>query len=1082
VPSPRTQTLLSPQSSPLVTSATRARLFFWAASTLFFLSGGTGLAYQVVWFKRFSHALGNSSFAMSAVVASFLTGLGLGAHLIGRVSDRVRWPLFWYGVAEAAIGVIALLIPFEISGLFEVSTLLYPVLEGKPALQAIVWFILTFIILAPPTILMGGTLPLLIKQFTPPDGAPRESTGWLYAINTLGAATGCYLAGFHLLPSLGLRWTNVTVAALNLTIGAVAMSLQWTAMRREATRASPAPVPSRLPLDGAYDARRGPSLGVLYLTVALTGAAALILEMVWTRQLALVLGGSTYAFTAMLFLLLVGIGLGSMAFHVWFRKSSNASLVAALVIVGLGASTVLGKLLLPELSAGVGLLKLLRRTETGNAAICVLASAVLELLPAIAMGLLFPLFVDLTRKRAAEAGRAIGNIYAWNTVGSILGATLTSLALIPWLGTSDTIALALGMYTAALVLLFPFPKKPADLWALFGLFALMGGFTFVAAHVEPDPRSTNLGYFMYGYDGQQHQHYKTEYFKEGSSCNVYVARQHGHYSLRVNGKVDASTSGDMNTQLGSAYFPLFIHPDAREVLVIGFGSGTTSGAALQFPHTHVTCCEIEPAVYNASIWFKSVNHSPQDSPRFKVVFDDGRSHLQGTRKKFDHIISEPSNPWIAGCSNLFTREFYLAVRDKLTEKGILTQWIQLYSFSAADYALVVRTVMQVFPHCGLLRISDGDTLLLASMSPFASSKESIDRAQGLVDTLPRVQQDLDKYFGTTDVRALLLNHILLDEQGLGRLLDMERSNAINTDLNLTLEFDAPIRLFAPGDSRADMKARILSSANTAWFTKLAEQWGFTKKQAPAFHNLSGLFDRIKHAETVLGLLEIGLSLDPDNIALLTDKLILSRALDDETFARLAKKVTEASNKEANRLGVTLFKDGQTQKSEALMQRAATVFEGLVTLYPESVSSWNNLAVAYDGLSKIEETEKAFQRALSLDPLSETTRSSYQNFTTKRTRKSLGLPGPSAETAETGADAPAQPATADQGPAVGPFLPPSTTTGPAESAPGSEAPAGTDPAASPVNSSAPAPESAGPPVPGDRPPVPGHPDKAPGGPR
>jgi spermidine synthase len=1058
VSSQRTQTIPSrPGASPLSPTARNA-LLFWTASTLFFLSGGTGLAYQVVWFKRFSHALGSSSFAMAAVVASFLTGLGLGAHLIGRISDRVRWPLFWYGVSEAAIGVIALLIPLEIMGLFKVSSIIYPLLEGKVALQAISWFILTFIILAPPCILMGGTLPLLIKQFTPPDGTPRESTGWLYAINTLGAATGCYLAGFHLLPTLGLRWTNVAVACLNLAIGAVAISLQWTAMRRASS--APPPAPSRQALEAAYGGRQGPTLGVLYVTVALTGCAALILEMVWTRQLALILGGSTYAFTAMLFLLLVGIGLGSMAFHLWFRKSPNASVAAVLVIAGLALSTLIGKLLIPDLSAGVGLLKMLRKTQTGNAAICVAASAVLELLPAIGMGLLFPLFVDLTRKRAADAGKAIGSIYAWNTLGSIAGATLTSLVLIPGMGTSKTVALALGMYTAALVLLFPFPRHQLDLAKLFAIFAIMVGVAYVASDA-PDPRRTNLGFFMYGYDGQEEKQYKTAYFKEGSSCNVYVARQgaHNHTSLRVNGKVDASSSGDMNTQLGSAYFPIFLHPDAREILVIGFGSGTTSGASLLFPHTNVTCCEIEPAVYKASEFFAAVNHKPQDNlRRFKVVFDDGRSHLQGTSKKFDMIISEPSNPWIAGVSNLFTKEFYEEAKEKLTPTGILTQWIQLYSFSAEDYALVVRTVMQVFPHCGLIRISDGDTLLLASMTPFATSREPIDKAQALVDGLPKIKEDLEKYFGSSDVRSLLFRHLLLDEKGLARLLEMDSSSGINTDLNLTLEFDAPIRLFAPSDSREDMKAHILAAVSPAWFTKLAETWGFTKKQAAAFHELSGLFDRTQHRETVLGLLELGLSLDPDDISLLTAKLILSRSLDDESFHRLSKRLMEASNKEANRLGVTLFKDGQTA-------RAVAVFEGLVALYPESVSSWNNLAVAYDGLAKLDEAEKAFQKALSLDPLSETTKNSYQNFTQKRSRKGIGPPGPPASemsppVAEATDESP--PATADQGPAVGPPLPGGSPQSPAGSSTDPAKSAAEAPKASEGSATKAAPEGGAPP--------------------
>jgi spermidine synthase len=209
----------------MTSSKTRASVMFWCASILFFLSGGTGLAYQVVWFKKFNHVWGSSSLAMAAVVASFLTGLGLGAHLIGRVTDRVKGPLFWYGVAEILIGIIALIIPLEIQLLQYVAAAMYSSLLESQVLHTVVRYFFTFLVLAPPCILMGGTLPLLCKHFLRPGGAPRESTGWLYAINTLGATAGCYLAGFHIAPTIGLFWMNIGVAVLNLAIGGAAIAL-----------------------------------------------------------------------------------------------------------------------------------------------------------------------------------------------------------------------------------------------------------------------------------------------------------------------------------------------------------------------------------------------------------------------------------------------------------------------------------------------------------------------------------------------------------------------------------------------------------------------------------------------------------------------------------------------------------------------------------------------------------------------------------------------------------------------------------------------------------------------------------------
>src|SRR5262249_44997863 len=197
----------------------------------------------------------------------------------------------------------------------------------------------------------------------------------------------------------------------------------------------------------------------------------------------------------------------------------------------------------------------------------------------------------------------------------------------------------------------------------------------------------------------------------GPSCDVLVD-QSWMTQLRLNGKVDGTTGPDMLTQLGLAYFPRFLRPAARNLLVIGFGSGTTAGTSLLFPEARVTCCEIEPAVFAASQYFAEINHSPEASPRFSLVVDDGRSYLQASREKFDLIISEPSNPWMAGISNLFTREFYQAAKERLTDDGLLTQWVQLYDFAPSDYALILRTVSSVFPHVALVLINEAADSIL----------------------------------------------------------------------------------------------------------------------------------------------------------------------------------------------------------------------------------------------------------------------------------------------------------------------------------------------------------------------------------
>src|SRR5258706_9938307 len=307
----------------------------WPATALFFLSGATGLAYEVIWFRRFAHIWGASTLAMAAVVSSFLLGLGVGAHFLGRKADRMPLPLKGYAWCEAAIGLLALLIPYECSLLAATTGALYPALHPFPLLYTAVRFLLTFLVIGPPCILMGGTFPLLVKQFAG-SGEVGSTAGWLYAVNTTGAALGCYLAGFHLLPWIGLSGTNSLAAALNLGVAGGAFLLA-----RTLDPSAPAPVSSISP----PPAPTGPGNGVLYAAAALTGLGALLLQMVWTRRLCVMLGGSTYALTSTLFVILLGIGLGSLLFRACVSKITNPALAAAgslaLLILSAGATNLL---------------------------------------------------------------------------------------------------------------------------------------------------------------------------------------------------------------------------------------------------------------------------------------------------------------------------------------------------------------------------------------------------------------------------------------------------------------------------------------------------------------------------------------------------------------------------------------------------------------------------------------------------------------------------------------------------------------------------------------------------------------------
>jgi predicted membrane-bound spermidine synthase len=828
-----------------------------AASLLFLASGATGLAYEVIWFKRFAHVWGSSSTAIAAVVASFLFGLGLGALVLGRYADRVSRPLRWYGLSELGIGVLALLALEAIRLLWRFTSALEPHIPEWPVLGFGLRFLITLLIIGPPCTLMGGTLPFLVRQFTPVRSALSRSIAWLYAVNTFGAAAGCYVTGFHLLPSLGIQWTNYLTAATSLLIGGASLIL--------AARLAPVPVvkpggtmetgPQAAVRDApAHASSSGGPWITVRLAAALTGAAALILQITWNRQLAVALGGSTYAFTATLFVVLLGIACGSLVVRATggsgFETLRRDSRIAAAVALGVAATAVAGKAALPWMSAWVGTLPHLRAEQAWNAAVSVGASAILEFLPALGMGILFPLCIHLTRGTGGRAGRAIGGIYAWNTAGSLAGATATAILVFPAGGTSLALAIAVGLYVAgAFLLAASAPPSPAGgrLGALVTPIAVAaGGLGLVLLALRPaDPRATDMGSFLYGpVPTTARERTRIVSFAEGSSCNVLVTDEGTSRNLRVNGKIDATDGIDMVTQLGLAYFPRAYVPDAERVAIIGFGSGTTAGASLLFPGTGVVCCEIEPAVHRTAELFSAVNHLTATTPGLTMFFGDGRSYLQGAGDPFDLIISEPSNPWLAGVSNLFTREFFLVARERLRDCGVLAQWIQTYGFSISEYAMIVRTLKTVFPHYGLISLGEGqDTILLASTAPLAPDPAALDRLAAVIAGTPAIQADLETYFGTDDLRELLLLHHVLDESGLDRLIAGDAATTVNTDANVRLEFDAPLHLFQGSIPAPDqVPRRILAAIDPSHMSRQSAGLGIAV-ESPAYLLARGRLDR-----------------------------------------------------------------------------------------------------------------------------------------------------------------------------------------------------------------------------------------------
>ncbi len=929
-----------------------------AVAVLFFLSGAASLAYEVVWFRGLAHVWGSSALAASAVLASFLLGLGVGARILGRLADRLQSGLFWYGLSEVAIGLLAALVPWELQLLERAAAALYPAIEGSPLAGGFVRAALSFLVLGPPCVLMGGTFPLLVRELTA-DGKPlRRAAGFLYGLNTLGGAAGVGLSGFVLLPALGYAATHRIAVLGSIAAGMCALALyalRLSALPRSSAAASDAGD------EGAFEGDRAP-LGLVVGAAFLAGAASLLLQIAWTRQLTLILGGSTYAFSAMLFVVIAGIGAGGLLFHLRLRASRSLLRIQGAVSLALVAAALIGQLLIEPLTRFVGAAGPLRSGIGWSEAISFLAGAVLQLLPSIGMGLLLPLHAAVCPPRAAGAGNTAGRIYAWNTAGTIAGSLGGALIVLPSLGTAACVGVAFALYLLGSIGLFP-TRTGRERLAL-GLLAAAGGGAVLLGLRGPDPLLTNAGLYLYGLDAEESlEKASVRFLREGVSASILVLdHPNGATSLRVNGKVDASTGQDMAMQLGLAYLPRFMNPEARETLVIGWGSGSTAGASLLFPDTRVTCAEIEPAVIEASPHFDAVNHKPLASPRLKLALTDGRALLQGAGRRFDLILSEPSNPWMAGVSSLFTLEFYRKASERLAPGGVLAQWIQAYSLTPSDYAMIARTVRRVFPHGALLRISAGDTILLASHHALEPAREVIERAQALVDRLPPVKADVEKYLGSTDVRSLLLSNLILGDRGLEALVAADGRDEVNTDLNLRLEFDAPRRLFGPPERVMEMQKSILGSVDPAESVARWDRWGCGRDQIPALKHIVDVFAEAGAWEGAGALVDLGLRASPDEAYFLAARFMKEIPEEAAAFEEGFGKILALSPEEATRIGVWLYMHQDYARSVRTLRRVSEA-------HPHSATLWVNLAAAHKKNGDEELARLAMEKARLLDPFS-----------------------------------------------------------------------------------------------------------------
>ena len=767
----------------------KQRGFGWLILTLFFCSGATALIYEVVWSKYLSQMFGSTIQAQTVVLAVFMGGLALGNRLFGGRSDALRQPLRAYGYIEVAIGLYAFFFPT----IYNLADRLFVSLGARAlehsSLLLSLKAVLSVGLLLLPTLLMGGTLPLLAAWLQKSSVEAGRRSARFYSVNSLGAVCGSGLAGFFLVQNLGMVATLQAAALLNLLIGAAAILLG----RNEVIQANADPQ-----TQAAEDAGDVSPVLVRWagLLVAITGGVSMGLEVLASRSLALIFGSSLQSFAIVLMSFILGIGLGSaVVASPRFRRWRSDRLMVLLLV---GAAAWIS-LLVIKIEWWV---EFYRYAKSGLAQstigyryyqfLAATTSMIVLGLPAAMIGSVLPLLIRMVSGQSA-LGEKVGRLLTWNTLGAVIGVLLTGFILMPGVGLRNSFAvLAFGLSGVAIFSAWQRQLRPLALASsgvigvLAVLFAVGGegwrhaisSGAFRSRETEPNPEAMAF----------RKAHVQIQFYEDAPDATVSVEHGDGieapaDVGLRINGKTDASSRLDLSTQLLVAHLPMAARPDSKDVFILGLGSGITGGAVLGHPVEHLVIAENCEPVVRAAKFFNQWNAGVLSDSRVRIRIEDARTLLKLSPQLYDIIITQPSNPWMVGVGSVFSREYYELGASRLKEGGVMAQWFHLYDMHDGIVSMVLRTFHRVFPYVEVWDCGAGDLVLLGSKRPWDASLEHYAK----IFDRERPRTDLGR-IGIHTVNALLARQFASQRTGFAIT---DEDGPIQSDLFPVLEYEAP---------------------------------------------------------------------------------------------------------------------------------------------------------------------------------------------------------------------------------------------------------------------------------------------------
>ncbi len=785
---------------------------------LFFLSGATSLAYETVFVKLLTYIFGGTTYAVSTVLAAFMGGLAIGSFFFGRYVERGRNGLRLYAYLELGVGLYSTIVPLLFLSLEPIYISLFQNFGFSFSALTMVRFFLAGVIVLPPTILMGGTLPALAKYLIRESRQIGPQISLLYAINTYGAAFGVFFVTYFLLGAIGIYGTLAVAILGNIAIFAASLYLnrqfQVTPIASEET-------PVGELVQGAEElASLSPSLfdrlthwlgfkreletteqpwsdtqlaRWIYSFALCSGFLSFAYEVNWTHMLNQTIGTSTYAFGIMLTTMLLGIAAGSHLLGKMNHQGHQTHSRLVMCQFLLGLSTFVLFPFWDDIPQIFKLTGFFRPSFLLTETVRFLGCFSVMFIPALLIGISFPLMIKVRTHQLSRLPGQLGSVYFFNTVGCIIGSTLTGFVLLPRMG-SETLLRVTGALSIILAVAMTLVLTPHQKYFRIRILSLALCSCIVGSFVLPhwNLNQMNIGAHLYGVYTENPQ--QILYYHEDVLGGVTsVVKSGSTLTLLTNAKFMGDDGGEMAAQRNFALVPLVFLHQFQRALVIGLGTGVTADTVAGFPFSEIDVAEIAPGIVEAAqTYFGHVNGNVLKDPRVKVHITDGRNFVMLSPNKYDLITIELSNIWFAGAANLYSKDFYQHCRNHLSPNGILQQWVQLHHIDPLDVLTAINTMHQVFPHTAFF-IRGGQGVLIGSPEPLEIDYQLIEK----LNQSPSVQRSTQGSKLINGDILTVLEGLYLFEENLTNLLQIKPYAEVSTDWYPVLEYNTPKGNYLP---------------------------------------------------------------------------------------------------------------------------------------------------------------------------------------------------------------------------------------------------------------------------------------------